>query len=73
MSQFPHDEFAKGLLESLLAPFGKVAAAYTLTSETREIDVYFQPDSIPTNLGLLSQCDPQVASDTRNHVAAATW
>jgi hypothetical protein len=55
MSQFPHDEFAKGLLESLLAPFGKVEAAYTLSSETREIDVYFQPDSIPTNLGLLSQ------------------
>jgi hypothetical protein len=52
MSQFPHDEFAKGLLESLLAPFGKVEAAYTLSSETREIDVYFQPDSIPTNLGL---------------------
>jgi hypothetical protein len=52
---FPHDEFAKGLLESLLAPFGKVEAAYTLSSETREIDVYFQPDSIPTNLGLLSQ------------------
>jgi hypothetical protein len=55
MSQFPHDEFAKGLLESLLAPFGKVEAAYTISSETREIDVYFQPDSIPTNLGLLSQ------------------
>jgi hypothetical protein len=55
MSQFPHDEFAKGLLEFLLAPFGKVEAAYTLSSETREIDVYFQPDSVPTNLGLLSQ------------------
>jgi hypothetical protein len=55
MSQFPHDEFAKGLLESLLAPFGKVAAAYTLSSETREIDVYFQPDVVPTNLGLLSK------------------
>jgi hypothetical protein len=55
MSQFPHDEFAKGLLESLLAPFGKVEAAYTLSSETREIDVYFQPDTIPTNLGLLSR------------------
>jgi hypothetical protein len=55
MSQFPHDEFAKGLLESLLAPFGKVEAAYTLSSETREIDVYFQPDVVPTNLGLLSK------------------
>jgi hypothetical protein len=44
MSQYPHDEFAKGLLEPLLAPFGKVEAAYTISSETREIDVYFQPD-----------------------------
>jgi mannose/fructose-specific phosphotransferase system component IIA len=40
MSQYPHDEFAKGLLESLPALFGKVEAAYTLSSETREIDVY---------------------------------
>jgi hypothetical protein len=55
MSQFPHDEFAKGLLGSLLAPFGKVKAAHTISSETREIDVYFQPDSVPTNLGLPSK------------------
>lgn len=56
MSQFPHDQFAKNLLESLLSPFGLVQTAFTMSSEIREIDVYFTPDSLPTNLGLLSQC-----------------
>lgn len=56
MSQFPHDQFAKNLLESLLSPFGLVQIAFTMSSEIREIDVYFTPDSLPTNLGLLSQC-----------------
>ena len=56
MSQFPHDQFAKNLLESLLSPFWLVQIAFTMSSEIREIDVYFTPDSLPTNLGLLSQC-----------------
>jgi hypothetical protein len=56
MSQFPHDQFAKNLLESLLSPFGLVQTAFTMSSEIREIDVYFTPDTLPLNLGLLSQC-----------------
>ena len=38
MSQFPHDQFAKNLLESLLSPFGLVQIAFTMSSEIREID-----------------------------------
>jgi hypothetical protein len=56
MSQFPHDEFAKDLLETLLTPFGKVETDKTMGSEVREIDVYFTPSvrgvDLPS-LGLL--------------------
>jgi Domain of unknown function (DUF4351) len=56
MTQFPHDQFAKDLLETLLSPFGEVQTAKTIDSQVREIDVYFNPN--PTtpplpNLGLL--------------------
>jgi Domain of unknown function (DUF4351) len=57
MSQFPHDQFAKDLLESLLSPFGKVETDRKIGSEVREIDVCFFPDSEVANLpslGLLS-------------------
>jgi hypothetical protein len=56
MTQFPHDQFAKDLLESLLSPFGEVQTAKTIDSQVREIDVYFSPNltSPPSpNLGLL--------------------
>jgi hypothetical protein len=56
MTQFPHDQFAKDLLESLLSPFGEVQTAKTIDSQVREIDVYFNPNPttppLPT-LGLL--------------------
>jgi Domain of unknown function (DUF4351) len=58
MTRFPHDEFANGFLESLLSPFGKVQTSFKISSEVREVDVYFQPDSsiqpIP-ELGLLGK------------------
>ena len=58
MTRFPHDEFAKGFLESLLSPFGTVETSFKLGSEVREIDIYFQPNPqtkpIPA-LGLLGQ------------------
>jgi Domain of unknown function (DUF4351) len=58
MTRFPHDEFAKGFLESLLSPFGEVQTSFKISSEVREVDVYFQPDSsiqpIP-ELGLLGK------------------
>jgi Domain of unknown function (DUF4351) len=56
MTQFPHDQFAKDLLETLLSPFGEVQTAKTIDSQVREIDVYFSPNpqSPPSaSLGLL--------------------
>lgn len=58
MSQFPHDQFAKDLLESLLSPFGKVETDRKISGEVREIDVCFFPHSEVSNLpslGLLSK------------------
>jgi hypothetical protein len=58
MTRFFHDEFAKGFLESLLSPFGEVQTSFKISSEVREVDVYFQPDRsiqpIP-ELGLLGK------------------
>jgi hypothetical protein len=59
MTIFPHDEFAKSFLESLLSPFGKVEPSYKIAAEVREVDVYFMPSGdhlIRTDLGLLAQC-----------------
>ena len=56
MTQFPHDQFAKDLLETLLSPFGEVQTAKTIDAQVREIDVYFTPAAnIPPDspLGLL--------------------
>ena len=56
MTRFPHDEFAKGFLESLLSPFGEVQTSFKISSEVREVDVYFQPDrsiQLIPELGLL--------------------
>ncbi|WP_310425892.1 hypothetical protein [Chamaesiphon sp. VAR_48_metabat_135_sub] len=43
MTQFPRDQFAKDLLETLLSPFGEVQTAKTIDAQVREIDVYFVP------------------------------
>jgi hypothetical protein len=74
MTQFPHDQFAKNLLESLLAPCGQVTTALTIDSEVREIDVYFVPTNDRTRisaLGLLAQCatQPAVFEPFRNPVS----
>jgi Domain of unknown function (DUF4351) len=56
MTQFPHDQFTKDLLETLLSPFGEVQTAKTIDAQVREIDVYFTPAAnIQTDarLGLL--------------------
>lgn len=56
MSQFPFDEFSKDLLETLLQPIDKAEAAKTISSEVREIDLYFIPHQHHTahpELGLL--------------------
>lgn len=73
MTQFPHDQFAKNLLESLLAPLGQIDTSLTMNSEVREIDVYFTPRTtdIPSDLGLLAQCvaNPAVFEPFRNPVS----
>lgn len=59
MTRFPHDQFAKDFLESLLSPLGQVQTSLKISGEVREMDVYFTPDpnlSPPSDLGLLSQC-----------------
>jgi Domain of unknown function (DUF4351) len=58
MTRFPHDEFAKGFLESLLSPFGQVQTSFKISSEVREIDIYFQSNDsaqIIPELGLLGE------------------
>ena len=73
MTRFPHDQFAKDCLESLLSPFGQVQTSLKISSEVREMDVYFTPDSRLSpvaDLGLLGQCarTPAVFEPYRNSV-----
>jgi hypothetical protein len=59
MTKFPHDQFAKDFLESLLSPLGEVQTSLKVSSEVREMDVYFTPnpnEKITSDLGLLAQC-----------------
>ncbi len=58
MTQFPHDEFAKNFLDSLLSPLGTVEVSQQISSEVRYADVYFtpQPDAVRSDeLGLLAK------------------
>lgn len=58
MTRFPHDEFAKGFLESLLLNVGTVKTSLKIGSEVREVDIYFQPDDKTDTspyLGLLGE------------------
>jgi Domain of unknown function (DUF4351) len=58
MTQFPHDEFAKNFLDSLLSPLGSVQTSQQISSEVRYADVYFtpQPNLAKTeDLGLLAK------------------
>jgi hypothetical protein len=74
MTIFAHDEFAKGFLENLLSPFGKVEPAYKIAAEVREVDVYFIPSGNNldrTDLGLLGKCvtAPVAIEPFRNSVS----
>ncbi|MEG4306485.1 flagellar assembly protein H [Microcoleus sp. D3_18a_C4] len=59
MTRFIHDLFAKEYLEELLSPLGTVNIGRDVSSEVREIDVYFTPSTaIPEyseTLGLLGK------------------
>ena len=59
MTRFPHDQFAKDFLESLLSPLGQVQTSVKISGEVREVDVYFIPDPklLPVQeLGILAEC-----------------
>jgi hypothetical protein len=59
MTRFPHDQFAKDFLESLLSPLGQVQTSLKISGEVREVDVYFIPDPklLPIQeLGMLAEC-----------------
>jgi hypothetical protein len=45
MTQTPHDQFAKQVLEGLLEPFGRVNLNRPIVSEPRAADVWFVPNS----------------------------
>ncbi|MEG4346822.1 flagellar assembly protein H [Microcoleus sp. A003_D6] len=59
MTRFIHDRFAKEYLEEFLSPLGTVKIGRDVTSEVREIDVYFTPStaipSYSSSLGLLGK------------------
>ncbi|MEG3858847.1 flagellar assembly protein H [Microcoleus sp. herbarium12] len=59
MTRLIHDRFAKEYLEEMLSPLGTVNIGRDVTSEVREIDVYFTyENTIPEhieNLGLLGR------------------
>ncbi|NCQ87259.1 MAG: hypothetical protein GPJ00_23930, partial [Microcystis aeruginosa W13-18] len=57
MTRFIWDKFSKDFLETLLSPYGTVVVSKEVTSEIKEIDVYFNPNTaeIPSQLGLLGK------------------
>jgi hypothetical protein len=59
MSQFPHDEFAKEYIPELIKNYGAANPGENISSERREIDVFFQPTqevpTTPDTLGLLGK------------------
>jgi hypothetical protein len=78
----PHDQFAKNYLEQLLSPLGTVEISKEVTDETRQIDLFFSPNTAqnPDYLGLLGRIvhntvliepyrNPPNRSEVRNCVA----
>jgi hypothetical protein len=60
MTRFIHDRFAKEYLEELLSPIGTVNIGRDVTSEVREINVYFTPGTaIPEYLSSLAVSLPR--------------
>ncbi len=44
MSQFPHDDFVKEYLPELIKDYGVANSGSKIASQTKEIDVFFQPN-----------------------------
>jgi hypothetical protein len=58
MAKNPHDQLAKGYLEELLGPLGKVERQYEVPGEAKYVDVWFIPNDVASpseDLGLLGQ------------------
>ncbi len=59
MSQFPHDDFVKEYLPELIKDYGIASSGKKITSQTKEIDVLFEPQKpraiIDDNLGLIGK------------------
>ena len=59
MVQFPHDEFVKEYLPELIQEYGLAKPGETVSSERREIDIFFIPQkqvpTTPETLGLLGK------------------
>jgi chorismate mutase len=73
MTRFPHDQFAKDFLESLLSPLGQVQTSLKISGEVREVDVYFIPDpklSPVQELGILAECAKNTVIFELQEVAA---
>ncbi len=73
MTRFPHDQFAKDYLKELLTPLGTVETSRDVTSEVREIDVWFAPNPSKSTrsrqiIGLLGRfaATPSVFEPFRN-------
>ncbi len=44
MTRTPHDQFAKQCMSGFLEPFGKPLVSREITSEVRQVDVWFEPN-----------------------------
>ncbi|WP_407882931.1 hypothetical protein, partial [Scytonema sp. NUACC26] len=75
MTRFLHDQFAKDYLEKLLQPYGEVQSPKRVSSEVREIDLFFAPSPNTTQLetlGLLGRIAaiPAILEPFRNAAPA---
>jgi hypothetical protein len=77
MTRTPHDQFAKQCMSGFLEPFGKPLVSREITSEVRQVDVWFEPNPASTEkarqvLGLLGRMvqGPCLIEPFRNPVQA---
>ncbi len=77
MTRTPHDQFAKQCMSGFLEPFGKPLVSREITSEVRQVDVWFEPNPASTAearqvLGLLGRMvqGPCLIEPFRNPVQA---
>jgi hypothetical protein len=72
LTRFIYDQFSKDHLDLFLSPQGTVETSKTLSSEIRELDVWFVPNSaeFPPELGLLGRFSrtPSIFEPYRNPV-----